>query len=310
MTLYESGAILFRQSWPLLLVPALWGWGYPLIRGSLADSGPFSFLLWRFAFALVPLAVVCGPALRGAGRPAWRGGVVTGITLFLAYATLNLGLVYTTTANAGFVIGLRVVLVPVLGAIWFGLQVAGISWFAAALSLVGLAFIAFAVTDGVAGPNPGDMIMLASAACFALHVLLVDRQARKVAAAPLLLIQIGTVVVLSAPAALLLDAQPWPAAPSVWWNAALAGLFATALAFWLQVRYQPRTTADRSGIVFSSEPLFAALFGYLYLGERLHGWQWLGAGFIVAAMLLVNVPGRDSRAAARKEEPCTPTPGT
>jgi len=275
----------------LLLVPLLWGWGYPLIRGSLDAIGPLGFLFWRFLAALLPLGAVYGRRLRGAAPATWRRGLVTGVTLFLAYAFLNWGLVYTTTAKAGFIIGLRVILVPIVGALLFRLRVAGPSWIAASVSVIGLVFIFFGDVAGPLRLNPGDALMVGSALFFALHILLVGRYGRPDTFAALLVLQVATVVLLSGLGAALAERALVPDDPAVWRDAALAGVFATGLAFWLQNRFQPRSTADRSGVIFSSEPVFAAAFGFLYLGETLQGWQWAGAALIAAAMVVARFAG-------------------
>jgi drug/metabolite transporter (DMT)-like permease len=270
----------------LLLVPALWGWGYPLIRESMGAIGPLGFLWLRFGIALIPLAALYGGTLPRATRSTWSHGVVTGIALFLAYAFLNAGLVHTTTPRAGFVIGLRVILVPLLAAGLFGLRVAGAVRVAAVVSLLGVALL-FLTRDGsLDGAITGDLLVLASALFFALHVLLVGRFSTPETFAPLLVLQVAIATVLSAGGAWLLEARLLPDAAFVWTNALLAGLFATALAFWIQNGFQFRIDPSRAGVIYATEPLFATSFGFLYLGESLHGWQWGGALLICAGMVI------------------------
>jgi drug/metabolite transporter (DMT)-like permease len=276
----------------LLLVPMLWGLGYPLIRGSMDAIGPLGFLHWRFLAALLPLGVLLRREIRRIDRKLLGRGLITGIALFFAYAFLNWGLVHTTTAKAGFIIGLRVILVPITGALLFRLRAALSSWAAALVSLAGLAFIFFGDFDLPLTLNPGDGLMVASAFFFAVHVLLVARYVVPENYAPLLLLQLAAVVVLSAGGALLFERQVLPAEPTVWPRALAAGGLSTALAFWLQNRFQHESTPDRAGVIFSSEPLFAALFGFFFLDEMLHGWQWAGAVLIVAAMALARLPRR------------------
>jgi drug/metabolite transporter (DMT)-like permease len=275
----------------------LWGLGYPLIRSSMDTVGPLGFLFLRFGSGLLPLAVIFRRSFARIDSRALREGVITGIALFFAYAFLNWGLVYTTTAKAGFIIGLRVILVPITGALLFRLRAAPSSWIASLISLCGLAFIFFGEFDPPLSLNPGDLLMVASAFFFALHVLLVSRYVVRENYLPLLLLQITTVVLISGAGSLVFESGPIPGRNEVWGSALLAGLFSTALAFWLMNRFQEATTPDRAGVIFSSEPLFAALFGFIFLGERLHGWQWAGAALIVGAMLLASAggPGRQDK---------------
>ena len=273
----------------LLLVPMLWGMGYPLIRSSMGSLGPLGFLFLRFSSGLLPLVLLSWRSFSSMNRQILRKGLYTGTALFFAYAFLNWGLVYTTTAKAGFIIGLRVVLVPLVGALLFRLRAALSSWAAAFLSLSGLAFIFFGEFGFPLRINPGDALMLASAFFFAMHVLLVSRYVKYDNYSPLLLLQITTVVLFSAGGALVFEGGLFPSSPQVWPRALIAGLFSTALAFWLQNRFQYYSTPDRTSVIFSSEPLFAAFFGFLLLGEMLRGWQWAGAVLIVGAMALAQI---------------------
>jgi drug/metabolite transporter (DMT)-like permease len=274
----------------LLLVPMLWGLGYPLIRGSMGAIGPLGFLHLRFLSGLLPLGLLFRRDLRRFNRQLIIRGTLIGIALFFAYSFLNWGLVYTTTAKAGFIIGLRVILVPAVGALLFHLRARPTNWAAALLSLVGLAFIFFGDFEAPLVLNPGDVLMTCSAFFFAVHVLLVGRYVRADNYAPLLLLQLTVVVLLSAGGALLIEGRLFPAQLVVWPKALAAGLLSTALAFWLQNRYQHYTSSDQTGVIFSSEPLFAALFGFIFLGEILRGWQWIGAALIVQAMVLALQP--------------------
>jgi len=257
--------------------------------------GPLGFLFLRFTAALLPLALLFRRSFFSIDRHSLRKGLYTGTALFFAYAFLNWGLVYTTTAKAGFIIGLRVILVPLAGALLFRLRAALASWAAALLSLAGLAFIFFGELSPPLHINPGDALMVASAFFFALHVLLVSRYVKYDNYAPLLLLQISTVVLLSGVGSVLFEEGPFPSSPQVWTSALVAGLLSTALAFWLQNRFQHYSTPDRTGVIFSSEPLFAAFFGFLLLGETLQGLQWVGAALIVGAMALARLSGASGR---------------
>lgn len=274
----------------LLLVPALWGWGYPLIRGSMDAIGPLGFLWLRFGIALVPIALVYGAGLRDADRRTWLHGLGIGLALFLAYAFLNEGLARTTTARAGFVIGLRVILVPLLAAGLFSLRAPSRVKVAAVLSVVGVAFMFATGAREAGGSLAGDGLVLASAGFFALHVVLVGRYATGRNYAPLLVLQLATVTALSLVGASLLETRLLPDDASVWPDVILAGLFATGLAFWIQNRVQFRVDSGHAGVIYATEPLFAALFGFLYLGEHLHGLQWIGGLVLLVAMGIARKP--------------------
>jgi drug/metabolite transporter (DMT)-like permease len=166
----------------------------------------------------------------------------------------------------------------------FRLRAARSSWIAATVSLVGLGFIFFGEFSLPLHLNPGDALMVGSASLFALHVLLIGRYTENTNYAQLLILQIATVVCLAFLGTLLLEPKLLPPSPWDWLRILLAGLFSTALAFWLQNRFQYNSASDKVAIIYSTEPLFAAFFGFLYLGETLHRWQWAGAVLIIVAM--------------------------
>ncbi len=286
----------------LLGVAAVWGWTFVLVKEGLEEVPPFTFLFYRFALAWVLLGVLVGPQLRGVGRSGdvWRKGALLGAVLFGGYALQTIGLLYTTATNSGFLTGLSVVLVPVLGAGLFRERVPRAIWAGAVLSVLGLMGIAFGaevswgamplVEEGIGIPrwNVGDGLTLLCAGAFALQILLLSRYTRPETHVPILMAQVGMVAVLSGAGMLLWEDPSLPSSWQAWKGIVMTGVFATALALWVQTRFQPLSGAGRTAILFSSEPIFAALFGYVLLGERLVGGQWIGAALLLGAILLTQ----------------------
>jgi len=274
----------------LLMVPMLWGFGYPLIRASMGEIGAFQFLVYRFGIALIPLLIVFRRSLKGLPLSVWRNGVVLGMTLATAYAALNLGLTYTTTVKAGFIMGFRVVLIPLLALTLLRLPTSGRTWAATLISAAGVGVIFLSTGTDLLTINRGDAIMLLTALAFAVHVLLIGRLLTAENMGALIVIQAGVVTVVGALFIGALEGLTLPHSPLHWFHLGATGLLSTALALWLQNRYQPMVSPGKAGIIYSSEPLFAGLFGFLYLGEQLAGAQWLGALLILAAMILAQWP--------------------
>jgi drug/metabolite transporter (DMT)-like permease len=278
----------------LLGVALIWGWTFVLVKESLREIGTFTFLFYRFTLAFLLLVGLFGPRLRGVEPHVWAKGALIGLTLFLGYWFQTLGLNFTTATNSAFITGLSVVLVPVLGALVFRERVTGAAWLGATLSVLGLGLIVFGASLSFEPItlNVGDGLTFLCAVSFALQILLISRYARPENYLPILATQISVVALLSALGMLLFEGPVWPASFVAWKGIIITGVLATALAFWVQTRFQPLSTATRTAIIFSSEPVFAALFGYWLLGERLIGAQWLGALFILSAMLVAQWPSR------------------
>jgi len=274
----------------LLGVALIWGWTFVLVKEGLSAIGPFAFLFYRFSLAFALLVVLFGPRLGRVEPRLWLKGALIGVALFSGYGFQTWGLLYTTATNSAFITGLSVVGVPVLGAALFRERVGRAAWLSAGLSAVGLGLIVFGAAPRAFALNAGDFLTALCALSFALHILLISRFTRPENYVPILVAQVGVVALLSGVGMAVWEGIVWPRSGPVWEAIAITGALATAFAFWAQNRFQPYSTAVRTALIFASEPVFAALFGHLLLGERLVGGQWLGAALILAAMLGVQWP--------------------
>ncbi|MDR5682783.1 MAG: DMT family transporter [Armatimonadota bacterium] len=279
----------------LLLVAAVWGATFPLAKAILQHVPPFAYLGARFALAAALLLPFAAGALRRAGAPAWRRGLWSGAALGGGYALQTLGLRLTTATTAAFITGLSVVLVPVLGTMW-GRRPGPREWTGVALAAAGLAMLTL---DGASWPGVGELLVLGCAACFALHILLLDRASARTP--PLAL---GAMQMLAAAAVcgLLVPTEPLPSAVPVEIWGAVAGMavVASAGAFSIQAWAQRFTPPTHVGLVFASEPVAAALFARWWLREVLDGVQWIGAALILVGIVVAEMraPTRAWTAAA------------
>jgi drug/metabolite transporter (DMT)-like permease len=290
----------------LLAVAAIWGWTFVLVKESVREVSPFLFLFARFTLATLVLLLIFRRPLRLAWnrQTLWRGGLI-GTALAAGYFFQTWGLVYTTATQSGFITGLSVVIVPLLGR-YFGEQIGVRAWLGTGLSLVGLALILLVGQGGslreIFSPlNIGDLLTLGCAFSFAVHILLIGRLVDMKNYPALLVIQIAAVALWSWGGTLALESVRFDFSATVWRAIIITGLFATALAFWAQNKFQPLATPTRTAIIFSSEPVFAGLFGFWLLGERLVAEQWAGAGFILAAMVISQWPPQRGSGRARPE---------
>src|SRR5690606_35719311 len=154
---------------------------------------------------------------------------------------------------------------------------------------------------GVAA-GPGDLLVLLGAAAFALQILLVDRWGAQ--HDPLLLagVELATVALLSLPAAIAFEGLPLRHPPRLWLGLAYLAVPATAVALWVQIRYQHRTDPTRVGIILGTEPLFGALLAWLFLGERMTEAGLLGGVLVLAGLLLTELGGRAPQAEGAPRE--------
>ena len=266
----------------MLAVVAVWGWTFSLMKGPVAEFGVVGFLAVRFAIATVAMGAL---TLRRATRRSLKTGALIGLLLAVAYLSQTFGLRLTTATNTGLITGLFVVFAPLASRALFGVRTRAAHWLAIAVSLVGLGLLTGA---GPAPLAPGDGLTLVCAACFGLHIALLDRVAKHHDAGVLAFGQIAAAAVVFLVLWPLVDRVAWPS-PRVWFALAVTGLAATAVAFTVQTFVQQRLSAVATAVIIVTEPLFAAFFGYVLAGDRLAALQWLGAALLVSALVVAEV---------------------
>ena len=124
---------------------------------------------------------------------------------------------------------------------------------------------------------------------FALQVVFLSHFARRYSAEKLTFLQLFTTLVLSLPGALLFEPLTPAFTPNLIGSILITAVFATALTFYLQTRFQKDTGSTRAGIIYALEPVFAVIFAYLIHGEKLSRQDWVGGGLLLAAILIAEL---------------------
>ena len=288
-TMSRTGANLL-----LMLVAVIWGSAFVPQSYGMAHVGPMTFTGVRFligALVVAPLMWLEWRNLQRIVKSLQRadGFKITGLgCLLLAGAALQqIGLMSTTVTNAGFLTALYVPLVPVLGwLLWRQLPHWSV-WVGALACLMGAYLLSGAQLLSI---GTGDLWVIASTVPWALHVLLIGRVAERMAA-PFLVAggQFAICGVLALLWALASEPVSWSALQAAAWPLAYTGIFSVGIAFTVQVVAQRYAHAADAAIVLSSETLFAALCGYLLMGDRLNAAGIAGCGLIFVSMTGVQL---------------------
>ena len=288
-TLSRTGANLW-----LMLVAVIWGSAFVPQSYGMAHVGPMTFTGVRFligALVVAPLMWLEWRRLQGQAQSLQRtdGLKITGLgCLLLSGAAMQqIGLLNTTVTNAGFLTALYVPLVPVLGWLLLRQLPHWSVWIGALACLVGAYLLSGAQLQSI---GTGDLWVIASTVPWAFHVLLIGRVADRMAA-PFLVAggQFAICGVLALLWALAAEPVSWPALHAAAWPLAYTGIFSVGIAFTLQVVAQRAAHAADAAIVLSSETLFAALCGYLLMGDRLNAYGIAGCGLIFVSMMGVQL---------------------
>jgi drug/metabolite transporter (DMT)-like permease len=298
----------------LFLATTIWGFAFVAQRAGMAHVGPHTFNAARFllgAALLGPVALFLPrgratsppPGRRGFWGRSWTGGVVGGVFLFLGITFQQYGLVTTTSGKAGFITGMYVILVPVLG-LAFGQVAKARTWAGAVLALAGMYFLSVTEEWTVAR---GDLLVLACALFWSMHVLWIAWVSPFADAMSLAAVQFLVAAALSVSCMAVTETPEWPAMQACAIPILYSGILSSAVAYPLQVVGQRGTSPAYAAIVFGLEAVFAALGGWVLLGETLSGRNLVGCGLMLAGMVVAQLErkpekggegGRDGREAA------------
>ncbi|MEN6409293.1 MAG: DMT family transporter [Anaerolineaceae bacterium] len=273
----------------LLVAAAVWGSGFVAQRLAAAGLGAFVFNGLRFLLAGVLLTVLLRFRI-SMSRKELVWVIVSGTLLFGASGLQQLGLRTTTAANAGFITGLYVVLVPPLVMLIWRQRLEWTVW--AALPLAAAGIFLLGVQDDMRFA-PGDLFEMASAVVWALHVIWVGRTAARMDPLRFACGQFFVCGALSLATGGLFQGQTFANLPGLWMPVLYSAVFPIATGFTLQAVAQRSSPTTDAAIILSGEAVFAALFGALLLGERLGPRQIVGCVVIFAAILVAQwQPGK------------------
>ncbi|MED6341807.1 MAG: DMT family transporter [Pseudomonadota bacterium] len=279
----------------LLITAAIWGLGFVAQVLGMNYLEPFAFIGIRFllgAASLLPLVVFFHHRKWLPVSPAHtvvKGSLVLGVILFAAGSLQQVGIVYSNASNAGFITGLYMVIVPIIGlALKYrtGLN----TWLGCVLAVVGL-FLLSVKADFTMGY--GDTLLLVGAVGWALHILAIDHYAPR--AAPLLL-SLGQFIVcgcLAMVVSVFIETTSWEQVRAATYVLIYAGVITGGVAYTLQVIAQERADPTHAAIILSLEAVFGALGGYMFLQEQLSGRELIGCVLMLMGMLVSQVTWSD-----------------
>lgn len=278
----------FSSDLLLLTTTMIWGWTFIIVKWSVTAIDPFFFIFSRFILALVLLGILFHPKLKENWGACLKPGLFLGTILGLAFIAQTLGLKYTTASASGFITGLSVIIVAVLAALINRRLPRRIVLIGIITATTGLLLITL---KGSLAFAKGDLLTLACAVLYALHVIYTERMAQNLSAGVLTLIQFATVAVISGLTFLFFGQKPVSMVnfSVLQWLAILyCGILATAVAYLLQTKAQQKIPTYRTAVLLATEPLFAGIFA---IGLRFDPFDWkvvIGGGLIFCGMILAS----------------------
>lgn len=317
----------------LVLTAMVWGGSFVAQKSGMELIGPFAFNGIRTiigGIVLIPLIMVLDrmKSKKQASAPAVKadaadsalseadkkneqkllitGSICCGLALLVAGMLQQIGMMYTTAGKAGFITALYVVLVPIFGRI-LGKKIRPLIWLCVLASAFGLYLLCMPASGGFGHINKGDLIVLACALCFAVHILLIDYFSPKVDGVRLSCIQFFIAGILCMILMFPLDPVLGYDIPSLsqlldaWIPIVYAGALSCGAGYTMQIVAQADTDPAVASMILCLESVFAVIAGMLILGESLSLREAAGCIIMFAAILAAQLPARPGSEPALKE---------
>jgi len=281
----------------LLLVTLFWSATFVIVKGALVDISAMLFLGLRFLIAgVILLPIVIHKKLDWKNTNLYAP-LFLGVLLFMGFGTQTLGLKYTSATKSAFLTGAAVAIIPILQLFVEKKKPKTGSVIGVAVVLVGILFlsggnsIVTLLTDIATNFNLGDFLTLICAFFFAWYVVYLDMLSNKYNFWMLLIIQIGVAAFLAFTTAFLFDAVDHESLKinfniQLGFGILYTAIFATLITTTLQTKYQKLVTPTKAGIVYSFEPIFAAIIAFIFLSERITAFGLLGAILIFVGLII------------------------
>ena len=258
----------------LLLVTAVWGWTFVLVKDAITQYPTLPFLQLRFILAFLVMVVLVH---RLPARRELRLGIIVGAVLAAGYLTQTVGLTMTSPGNSGLITGLFVVFTPLIDQ-FFGVKLRWWTLVAVAAALAGTVLL----VGGPSGVGLGDILTIACAFLFGLHIVLLSHWSPGLRSAPLAMVQMGAcALIFSAGGSWSLRVP----SQDVWIAIVITGVFASALAFYIQTWAQQHLSASRTALILATEPAWAVAAAVILAGQRFGALQAAGAALVLAAIV-------------------------
>ncbi|MDO5062427.1 MAG: DMT family transporter [Peptostreptococcaceae bacterium] len=272
----------------LLLVVACWGISFYLIDLSLKEMGPFTLLAFRFALAFLIVYLFFFKKVKTVNKTTLKYAMFASVFLSAAYVASVYGVLYTSLTNAAFLCAMTVLFAPIFTFIFKKQRPNKKFAFVLILCTLGMALLTLSDELTVA---IGDLYCIVCASTFSINLLIVESAVTKeeVDAFNMGVYLLGMVGLIMLVCAFLFETPTLPQTPGVWASALFLSILCTGVATIVQAIAQQYTTASHVGLIYTLEPVFAAIVAYFLAGEVLRPRGYLGAAMMILSILIMEI---------------------
>lgn len=270
----------------IVLVALFWGSTYFLTKMAVAELEPFNLTALRFGTAFVITALCFFKRIRKADRTVIKYSIILGVLAVIAVLSMTFGVQYTTASNAGFLISLSVVMIPLISVVVLKKKIKAKLLLSVVLATVGIVCLTLNEQLTI---NKGDILCILCAASFAVQVLIMERIPKSADSVAIGALQLGITAVVNFILSFFLENFTVPSDLKVWGVIVILGVFCTAFCYIIQIYALKNTSAIQAGIILSLEPVFSAIFAYIFLGELLSKQGYIGAILLFISVILAGI---------------------
>lgn len=285
----------------MLLVTLFWGSSYLFMQMGLTDLETFNLIGIRFGIAFIIAALFFHKRILRINRKTLLHSFILGAILFGVFATVTEGVKTTTASQAGFLVSLTVIFVPLLSILLKNKPETRV-FFGAGLAVIGIGLLT--LTDHF-HISQGDALCIGTALFYATHIIVTGKLAPQSDAIQLGVYQLGFAALFGLLFSVFSEAPRLPHTPKAWLAVLVLSILCSAIGFVVQTVAQQHTTPTHTGLIFSLEPVFAAIFAFLLNGETLTVRGYIGAALVLLSVLIAEI---DLRQWIRGKRKVTPLP--
>lgn len=287
-----------RADLMLMVITVFWGASYILTKLALDALQPFNLTAVRFGIAFIVSALVFYKDILKSDIKTIKYALILAIILFAVFITMTFGLKYTTASNAGFLISLSVVLIPILASLLLKQKIEKKVIIGVCFAPIGIALLTLNSQLSVSG---GDLLCILCALLCAVHVVATGVFTHKVDSIAMGVLQLGFVGLFSMVFSMFTETVKLPNTAMSWGAILSLSILCTAVGYIVQATAQQYTSATHTGLILSLEPVFSAILGYVFLGEILSLKGYIGAAILLSSVLIAEVDFKKKDAKADQD---------
>jgi drug/metabolite transporter (DMT)-like permease len=275
-----------KADFMMLIVTICWGSSYLFMKMGLQSIQEFNLIALRFGIAFLLSGSLFYRRLMKTDLKTIKCAVILGSILFSVFSFIIVGVKSTSASNAGFLVSLTVIFVPILSAVFLKKKPEKRVVFAVCLAVIGIGLLTL---NNQLKVRIGDVFCILGAVFYAIHIVVTAKLTKHVDSIILGILQLGVCGGLGLIVSFIVEVPKFPNNSEAWFSVLALSVLCSAIGFIAQTVAQKYTTPTHTGLIFSLEPVFAAAFAFMFAGELLPIKGYLGAGIVLLGVINAEV---------------------